>query len=335
MGVPTISVIVPAFNADRTILETLNSIQRQTMRDIEIIVVDDGSTDDTVATLETVSDERLKVVSYSNGGLSVARNRGFELASAPFISFLDADDLWTPDKLEKQLARLKRQPDAGVAYSWTIFIDNDGRYLFAKEPLYFEGDVHVDLLSDCFIASGSNVLLRRACFEDVGGFDPDLRYTEDWDFFLRVAKTWPFVVIRDYQILYRFTDQALSSRVEEIERCNHVVVDRAYASAPEALRPLRNKTLAQVDRYIAQLYLFRRPGTAWRGEAGKRLWRAIRLDRRLLLSLKTQGLLWVCLGVYLVPRGLSARVIRSLMRLYGVWMRVTIPQLRERVPRTR
>ena len=111
----TISVIVPAYNAEKTVLETITSVLNQTFSDFELIVVNDGSTDRTLELLSTVKDHRLKIFSYPNGGVPVARNRGLSHATGDFIAFLDADDLWTPDKLELQLATLQQHPDAGTA----------------------------------------------------------------------------------------------------------------------------------------------------------------------------------------------------------------------------
>src|SRR5919202_5944333 len=99
---PTIFVVIPAYNAERTILETVASVLQQTFSDFELIVIDDGSRDRTVELLQSIKDERLKVFSYENGGLPVARNRGISRSNGEFITFVDADDLWTPDKLELQ-----------------------------------------------------------------------------------------------------------------------------------------------------------------------------------------------------------------------------------------
>lgn len=103
---PTISVIVPAYNAENTILETIGSVQQQTFSDFELIVINDGSNDRTLELLNSLTDSRLKIFSYENAGVGVARNRGISHATGKFIAFLDADDLWTPDKLELQLATL-------------------------------------------------------------------------------------------------------------------------------------------------------------------------------------------------------------------------------------
>src|SRR4028118_518511 len=122
---PQISVIIPAYNAERTIRETIESVQQQTFLDLELIVINDGSKDRTVELVQSIKDDRLKIFSYENGGVCVARNRGIDHANGEFIAFLDADDLWTPDKLELQAAALKQHPEAGVAYSWTYFMDVD------------------------------------------------------------------------------------------------------------------------------------------------------------------------------------------------------------------
>ncbi len=119
---PKISIITPAYNAERTILETIESVQNQTFSNFELIVINDGSKDRTLDLLQTIKDERLKIFSYENGGVAIARNRGLSHATGDFIAFIDADDLWTPDKLELQLAALQKHPEAGVAYSWTYFM---------------------------------------------------------------------------------------------------------------------------------------------------------------------------------------------------------------------
>jgi len=114
---PVISVVIPAYNAARTILDTIASAQQQTFADFELIVINDGSTDRTLELLQTVQDDRLQVFSYRNGGVAIARDHGIAKCRGDFITFLDADDMWTPDKLELQLVALRTHPEAGLAYS--------------------------------------------------------------------------------------------------------------------------------------------------------------------------------------------------------------------------
>lgn len=177
---PTISVVIPAYNAKYTILKTIESVQKQTFSDVEIIVINDGSTDGTLEIIKSITDQRLKIFSYENGGLPVARNRGIYHETGEFISFIDADDLWTQDKLEKQLALLQQHPEAGVAYSWTsYFIDGQEEAIFPYAPVFFAGDVYDKLLVSNFIANGSNVLVRSQAIKSVGEFEPTLKSCED------------------------------------------------------------------------------------------------------------------------------------------------------------
>jgi len=312
---PCVSVIVPAYNAAKTIVETLESIQRQTFSNLEIIVVDDGSTDDTRKRVDTVRDVRLKTLTYSNGGPSTARNRGVAHARGEFISFIDADDLWTPDKLESQLDALWRNVTAGVAYSWTVIIDQAGQLLFAKEPLYFEGNVYAELLRGYFIASGSNILIRKTCFESAGLFDSELRVGEDWDFCLRVARQWPFVVIPRYQVLYRIHPVSLTE-VERADSSAVTVIDKALAGAPADIFSLRSQYIARAKEYIAFLYLSR---TMPQGKqrAGRTLCEMIRLYPAMLLRQKTLSLVAAWLFMFFVPHPLGLRSAKALMRLYG------------------
>ena len=325
---PLISVIVPAFNAEASILETVATVRAQTFHDLEILVIDDGSTDDTLSRLTGVRDERLRLLSFENGGLSAARNRGIEHSSGEFLAFIDADDLWTPEKLQSQLEALRRRPDAGIAYSWTAFVDDDGRFLFAKEPLQFEGDVYADLLRECFIASGSNVMIRRRCVDSIGPFDVNLRSAEDWEYWLRVAAHWPFVVVPRYQVLYRLSTRSMSSEVGTIEAASMTVLDRAIEAAPPGVECRREECLANVKQYVSFLYLTRASGPDVVVQAGRRLREAIRLYPRTLLRSKTRRLIGAWLLLRVVPRRAAPRVVRGLLRLHGRWMALRTAQLR-------
>ena len=150
--------------------------------------------------------------SYENGGLSVARNRGISQATGEYIAFLDADDLWTPDKLELQLAALRSHPQAGVAYSWTYFMDEQGQSFHADQPVTVEGNVQADLLVSNFLAHGSNPLIRRTAIDSVGEFNPAVAGAADWDYWLRLAEKWEFVVVPKAQIFYRQSSSSISSR---------------------------------------------------------------------------------------------------------------------------
>lgn len=289
---PTISIIIPAYNVERTILETIESVQQQTFSNFEIIVINDGSTDQTLEVLKNVQDERLKVFSYENGGVSVARNRGISYAKGQFIAFLDADDLWTPDKLELQLAALQHKKEAGVAYSWTYFKYEKEERSYADESNSFEGNVYADLLLKNFLHNGSNPLIRREAIEYVGFFDPTLKIGEDWDFYLRLAARWPFVLVRKPQIIYRQYPSSSSSQIELMEKDVLIMLEQTFKSAPLELQHLKNQSLAAVYKYGAQQYLkYRINNLDDINRAGQRLVKAVRLRPQILLEEYTQGLI--------------------------------------------
>ncbi|TAF56612.1 MAG: glycosyltransferase [Oscillatoriales cyanobacterium] len=247
---PLISIIIPVYNGAATIGETIVSLQQQTHSPLEILVIDDGSTDDTVAVLQAIAEPRLRVVSYANAGQAVSRNRGLELARGEYISFIDADDLWTPDKLADQLAALMAQPRAAVAYSWTDHIDQNRQFLRHGPQLCFEGDVFRKLLYSDFIGSGSNILVRRSAIVEVGGFDPSLPPAEDWDCWLRLAQRFEFVVVPKPQILYRVSSQSSSFNVWRMERSSLRTIARAFATAPASAQPIRRICLGHRYKYL-------------------------------------------------------------------------------------
>ena len=254
---PTISVVIPTYNAERTIVDTITSVQKQTFSDFEIIVIDDGSKDKTVERLNTIKDSRLKVFPYENGGVSVARNRGLAQATGEYISFLDHDDLWTPDKLELQLAALQQNPEAGVAYSWTYKMSEKGDSFSPAKKVFYEGNVYPDLLVYNFIDNGSNILIRKQALESSGGFNPTLAYCADWDFYLRLATHWPFVLVPKPQVFYRQSSGSMSSKITLLENESLALLEKAFQEAPTELQSLKNQSLANVYRYCGKLYLQR------------------------------------------------------------------------------
>ncbi|BAT54333.1 putative glycosyl transferase [Nostoc sp. NIES-3756] len=251
---PTISIIIPAYNAEQTILETINSVLEQTFSDFEIIIVNDGSTDKTLEVVQSIEDERLKVFCYENSGVSGARNRGISHAIGDYISFLDADDLWTPDKLELQLAALKAHSEAGVAYSWVYTINETGEILKPFDSMY-EGNVYADLLKANFLTSGSNPLITRAAIDSVGEFDIKLAGGEDWDYWLRLAAKWHFVVVPKYQVFYRRSMSSNSFKLQKMREDTLIMLDKVMQMAPPELQYLKKESLSNIYRYIVELYI--------------------------------------------------------------------------------
>jgi len=308
---PIISVIVPAYNAGRTILETIASVQQQTFSDFELIIINDGSTDQTLGLLSTVKDSRIKILSYENGGVSVARNRGMVHAKGEFIAFLDTDDLWTPDKLELQLAALQQNLEAGVVYSWTHFMDEQGKSLHTDKPVFYKGNVYAKLLVENFLISGSNPLIRRQALESVGEFEPTLTHGEDWDLYLRLAARWPFAVVPKPQILYRQTSGSASSKIEVMEKDVLRVIEKAFRAAPLEFQSLKNQSLANLYQFLAHLYLQRTSNASGARQAAQKLQTAVRLSPKMLSDKKTQVLVMKLLLIQV----LSPRIANYFLKL--------------------
>lgn len=318
-----VSVVIPAYNSEKTILGTINSVLNQTFSDFEIVVINDGSPDKTLSLLSTISDPRLKVFSYENGGLPVARNRGIRNATGEFIAFLDGDDLWTTDKLEAQLAALQNNPNAGVAYSWTQFIDENNNLLYLQPPVYLQGDIYRELLISNFISSGSNIMVRRHYIDRVGDFDPLLKVVADWDYYLRLSRECPFVLVPQYQVLYRKTFQSLSSKIDLMERESIDIIDRAFRDCPPELQFLKKESLSLTYQYLSELTLLNFSTHQDLKEGAKKLAKAIGINPKIFLQSKTQRLFLKIIFLQLFPHQYSQKWIRLMGRFLPL---VTVEQ---------
>jgi glycosyltransferase involved in cell wall biosynthesis len=328
---PQVSVIIPAYNAERTIVPAVRSVLAQTWSDLEVLVINDESSDGTLARLATFSDERLRVLTCRKQGVAAARNHGIDLARGEFISFLDADDLWTARKIETELQALLGRPDAGAAYSWTAFVDEQGEFLFAKDPQLAERDVYPELLVNFFLASGSNLLVRRRCVETVGTFDADCQPVEDWEYCLRIARHCRFVLVPRYQIFYRFGIGSASTDVERYEERIRAVVEREFERASGDLRARKEECLANASQHMAIMCLARIVSERARGRAARLLKESIRVYPRVLFETRTWSLLVAVAIAHLVPYRRVPWVVRRLLRLYGRWMRAANSEVRRQI----
>jgi len=279
ISVPLISVVIPVYNGEITIEHTVKSVLNQTFFDFELIVINDGSVDSTLDVLAKFQDPRIKIFSYPNSGLSASRNRGIKHAHGEFISFIDADDLWTSDKLDAQLNSLRENPKAAVSYSWTDFIDESGNLLGFGIHHTVSGYVFPDLLTFFFVGSGSNALIRKQVFDEVGRFDETLTSAEDLDMFLRIAARYQFSAVPVSQILYRITDNSMSRNVIRQEREMLKVLDRAFSREPgNSLLHLKRSTYANSYLYLAAHALRGVPDRQNGLIAARFLWRSITND---------------------------------------------------------
>jgi glycosyltransferase involved in cell wall biosynthesis len=236
-GDPLVSVVVPAFNAAKTIHETLHSISQQTYRTLEVVVVDDGSTDETAAIAYTHSfaDPRFRVVSKPNAGVASARNEGIRTSRGEFIAFIDADDLWHPTKIEKQLdVLMSGGPDTALVYSPFRLIGADGNVIASPHKYGVNGWVLYRHFYTNLVGNGSALLIRRKVLEEFGGFDPWLRDQgaegcEDLLLQLRIAARYRFGEVSEYLVGYRRLPDNMSSNTEQMIRSGVLAVSRALS----------------------------------------------------------------------------------------------------------
>lgn len=192
---PKVSVIIPTYNYGKYIEKAIDSVLDQTYRDFEIIVVDDGSTDDTKEIIETKNNKKIRYFYQTNRGASAARNKGIAEARGEYFVFLDADDSFCPENLEKKLSILERNANAGFVYSDGIYKYSGKKkkssdYGLSAAGAKLSGDIFLKLLEGYKIET-SAVMLRAVCIRDVGGFDEKITALQDYDLFLRICSKYP------------------------------------------------------------------------------------------------------------------------------------------------
>ena len=199
----TVTVAIPTYGHRAYVLETLESVFAQTLPDVEVIVVNDGSPDDTAAVLRPLIDAgRIRYVEQPNAGQAAARNRCVELARGEFLAFLDDDDVWPADHLEAHVAALRADPAVVVSYGYATLFGRPDDPGFPRNGAP-TGDVRADFLRGCWMTSPGQAVMRTAAVRAVGGFDPSLWGTDDWDFYIRLAGRGPFVYLPRRSLFYR------------------------------------------------------------------------------------------------------------------------------------
>jgi glycosyltransferase involved in cell wall biosynthesis len=253
-----ISVIIPARNMARFVAKTLESVLSQTHREFEVIVVDDGSTDDTAKIVAAIArrDKRVRLIRTEPMGVSAARNLAISQAEGAFIAPIDADDLWHPRKLELQLAKMRSSvPTIGVVYSWTLGIDEYDRVVL---PQWIDstaaGNVLHELAVRGIVGNGSTPLIRRSAVKSVGGYDESLTLCEDWKFYTALAGVCEFAVIPCRLTAYRLrSDSASLAGVQEMEAAIGAVTRWILNTWPDLPQSVLRERNYVVDMYLAFL----------------------------------------------------------------------------------
>jgi glycosyltransferase involved in cell wall biosynthesis len=211
---PKVSVIIPTHNYAHFLPDALESAVEQTYRDLEILVIDDASRDNTAEVVEPfLRDARVLYRRIEHSGLSGARNAGIRLSTGSLIALLDADDIWQPDKLERQVALFDGRPQVGVVYSRRELMDPERQPLAYLQPPLFRGRILEPMFLNNFVCASSAVI-RRSVIDAVGFFDVTLKMAEDYDMWLRVASRYEFDYVDQPLVRYRVGHTSLSRREE-------------------------------------------------------------------------------------------------------------------------
>lgn len=215
MEMVAVSVVIPTFNRGHLVREAVDSALAQTYRDAEVLVVDDGSTDNTPEVLEPYRG-RIHYIRQENKGVSAARNTGIRQARGSYIAILDSDDQWVPEKLEAQMALFAADPSLGLVSCGSSFVDVYGKEIETPKSATETHDtdsrlVLRRLLLGNFVSGGSNAVIRKDCFDAVGVFDESLSGVEDWDMWLRIAKRYPIGFVNRPLTITRVSPTSLSA----------------------------------------------------------------------------------------------------------------------------
>ncbi|UKO97248.1 glycosyltransferase family 2 protein [Nostoc sp. UHCC 0870] len=262
---PLVSVIIPAYNAEKFISKTLQSVLSQTYINIEVLVVDDGSLDRTTEIVESFArnDNRVILIKQSNKGVAAARNLAISKSTGEYIAPVDADDIWYPKKLEKQVeCFLNADSSVGVVYAWSAIIDEDdaiiGEYNYWSylNMNSVEGDVYKEILFRNFLGNASVPLIRRVCFETIGGYNSELKQNnaqgcEDLDIYLRLAEHYKFCVVQEFLIGYRQVNGSMSRSYTIMEKSHNLVMQSARQRHPEIASYIFNWSDSYFQYYLA------------------------------------------------------------------------------------
>lgn len=247
-----ISVIIPTYNHARFLAQAIESALAQTLPPVELIVVDDGSTDETAQVLARYAG-RIRVIRQQNSGVAAARNAGAALAAGDYLAFLDADDVWLPRKLERQMARLRAEPELGLVHCGVEEIDEAGqRRGYRRDGL--EGWLFEEFLlfrRSILLGGGSGALMPRAVFQAAGGFDERLSTSADWDLYCRIAARHCIGFVPEALLRYRLHGGNMHTNFQAMEHDMLLAFAKAYRGATTEQRRLRRRGYGNLHTVLA------------------------------------------------------------------------------------
>lgn len=312
---PLVSVIIPCYNAEKTIKATLHSALKQQGVNFEIIIINDGSTDNTLSILQKYYDPRVHIFNVKNSGVSETRNTGVQLSEGAYLAFLDADDLWETNYLASHLQAFSNNPQLGVSYSKIQFLTADAQATHVFSSPYLRPVTAFEMMSENRVCTSSNIVCRREVFKQVGGFNEAMSYSEDQEWLLRVAcqDQWQIVGLDQCLLGYRASSNGLSSSLPKMEQGWVHMMTQAQQYAPEIINKKYKHAHAIYLRYLARralrLKLPSHIGINYINRALGNYWQLIALQ-----PVRTGATLAALYLQHLLPKNLGNTLIKHLVK---------------------
>ncbi len=333
-----VSIIIPVYKAEKYIADTLRSALNQTYKNFEILIIDDASPDRSIEICQQFTDPRIKIIRQQNRGLAGARNTGIRYAQGEYLAFLDADDLWLPEKLEKHVEHLENAPNVGVSFSRSAFIDENGQPLGIYQLPLLKGITPSIVLCRNPISNGSAAVIRKEVFEAIKFqdnlhgtesdfyFDENFRQSEDIECWIRISvqTNWQIEGIPEALTLYRVTSGGLSANLLKQLDSWEKVISKATEYAPELVARWGTLARAYQLRYLARRAVSLQDGSMAVELVNKALannWRIILTEpRRTFLTLAAAYM------IFLLPQSLYSPLEAVALKRTGATQRRRILQ---------
>lgn len=336
-----VSVIIPVYKVEKYVAATVESVLAQTYTNFELLIIDDGSPDKSIEICQQFVDDRVRIIRQENRGVAAARNTGIRQAQGEYLAFLDADDLWTPEKLAKHIEHLENSLTVGVSFCRSAFIDELGEPLGIYQITKLKGITPLDLLCRTPIGNGSVPVIRRETLEDIAFqdnlygtvenfyFDDDrqLHPSEDVECWLRIAmKTkWLIEGIPEPLTLYRVNSQGFSAQLVKKLNSWETMLEKARAYVPqESMTEWENIAMAYQLRHLARRAVTLEVGST----AVKFAYRALSIYWRILLEEPRRTLITLAAAhfLWLMPKPLYRQIQSLALKITGAIQRRRILQ---------
>jgi len=338
-----VSVIIPVYGVEKYIAGTVQSVLKQTYENFELLIIDDGSPDRSIEICQGFTDPRVRIIRQTNRGPSAARNTGIRHAQGEYLAFLDGDDLWLPEKLEKHVNHLDESAAIGVSFSYSGFIDEAGKPLGIYQMAKTTRITPPYIIRRNPIGNGSTPVIRKEVFEAIKFqcnlygtienfyFDEQLRHSEDTECWLRIAIQTPWQIegIPEALTLYRVNSGGLSAKMLQQLETTEKIIEKVSSYAPESIAQWKNPARAYQLRFVARRAVSLKEGSM----AVEMIHRALATHWRILLEEPRRTLLTLAAAyaLWLMPQTLYYQLETMALKVTGATQKRRILQNEKRL----